>query len=146
MRKTLSTLIRLQKSEIDRLRVHHNQLLDHQDSQFDAIEKIATQIGEEQKYCHSFRAKDEIPEAGIPNFGNFSQRMKIRREGHEKTLEALEPQIEKSLAALTEAFAERKRYEILSEKRAHEEQEEYKTAQQQFLDENTVLRYARRLG
>ena len=138
MRKTLDTLIRLQRNEIDRLRTIHNGLLDRQDAQFQHLEQIADTLAAEQAYCQGQASSEEVT-----NFGNFSRRMLHKKDGHEQALRQLEPQIEASQRALNAAFAERKRYEILSERREEAEQQERQEAEQQFLDENTILRYQR---
>ena len=138
MRKTLDTLIRLQRNEIDRLRMVHNALLDRQDAQFQHLEQIADSLKAEQSYCQSQASGEEMT-----NFGSFSRRMMQKKDAHHRTLQELEPQIEASQLALNAAFAERKRYEILSERREEAERLEQETAAQQFLDENTILRYQR---
>lgn len=139
MRKTLDTLIRLQRNEIDRLRAIHNVLLDRQDAQFAHLERIADSLGAEQSYCHVQGAGSE----NVMNFGAFSRRMMQKKEAHEQVLRDLEPRIEASQQALNAAFAARKRYEILKERRIEAEYQEAQAAEQQFLDENTILRYQR---
>lgn len=138
MRRTLDTLIRLQRNEIDRLRIVHNALLDRQDAQFQHLEQIADSLAAEQSYCQSQASGEEMT-----NFGSFSRRMMQKKDAHNKALQELEPQIESSQLALNAAFAERKRYEILSERREEAERLEQETTAQQFLDENTILRYQR---
>lgn len=142
MRKTLDTLIRLQRNEIDRLRAIYNTLLDRQDAQFKCLEQIADDLAAEQSYCQSKGSGSDV----VTNFGSFSSRMMQKKERHERILRDLEPQVEAAQVALSEAFAEWKRYEILSERRIENERQEQLEAEQGILDENTILRYQRNLG
>ncbi|NQY81766.1 MAG: flagellar FliJ family protein [Alphaproteobacteria bacterium] len=141
MQKTLETLIHLQRTEIDRLRRQYNVLLDRQDGEFVALDGIANQLGTEQSYCRKFDGKAVQTSENLPDFGSYSRRMMVQKAHHEETLRLLEPEIEALQIALTDAFAERKRYEIITERHEQAVRDERQQAEQQFLDENTILRY-----
>ena len=140
-KKTLQTLIRLQRTRIDALRKAHNVLLDRQDREQDAITGIAQALEAEKNLA----AQDGKTAAGyIGDYAPFSQRMQIQRTEHEANLERLAPEIERSQTALIDAFADRKRFEIIEENNARREKEQYETKQQLEVDELTIVRYRHR--
>ena len=143
MRKTLETLISLQKEEIDRLRQIYNALLDRQDEIQGALRAIHARI--EQERAETYALMQEVATYGgkMPDFASFRSRMQQEIDRQEQSLKALAPEISQAHDALIDAFAERKRFEVLQEKRGKAYMEELNTAEQQRVDENTILRYQR---
>lgn len=124
----LDSLIRLHRWQVDERRRH---LAD--------LEGLATQLTDEQHRLDREEAREQAaaaasPEAAVTYAAYARQLIERRRKLAQSQAEVAE-QIERSRAALAEAFQEVKRYEIMAANRLRQQQRREERRQQRALDD-----------
>ncbi|RVU33720.1 flagellar export protein FliJ [Hwanghaeella grinnelliae] len=137
--KTVSTLIRLSKLEVDNRRRLLADLLE-QDAAFDrAIDRVDTELDTERQKAR------ETPEYGA-GFVAYAKHAASRRKALVDRKAALAVDIDTARDRLAEAFEEQKKYEITAERQEEEETAEENKREQQDLDELGLQTHSRNTG
>lgn len=135
--KTVATLIRLAKLEVDNRRRVLADLLD-QDAAFDrAIDNLDAEVEAQRQKVR------ETPEYGA-GFAAYSKHAANRREALEERKAALAVDIDAARDRLAEAFEDQKKYEITAEKQDEAEAAELSKREQLALDELGLQSHARK--
>jgi flagellar export protein FliJ len=129
-RKTLSTLIRLNRFEVDEKRRALQRLLDRETEIQGSIDHLDRQLEAERAVA----AQPEAASLGL-SYGAFAAATKTRKEAHREKLADLYPEIEQARAALSEAFGILKKYEIAQANRLAEEAAEQARVETLEMDE-----------
>ena len=138
-RQTLETLIRLAGVEVDRARVNLQQILAEEDILQTQMDDLARSVEQES------RLAGENPEFGR-QFGTFIAYAKRRREELVAAKRKLQPRINASRAALADAFANQKRYEIAKQNRAEADAAEAARKEGIAMDELGLNAHRRKEG
>lgn len=138
MGKSLKSLIRLGKWNVDEKRRILAALHDREDQTIAAIEEMDRQLVAEQQVA----AADALG-AGL-TFGGFYDRHMHRRDALLKQLDALRQEIEVARDDLAEAYRELKTYETAEKSRLKREREEEDRKEQATLDEIGLNLHRRR--
>jgi len=133
--KSLSTLIKLQKTFVDEQRQHLARLLDHLDN----IEGKIRQV-EDLKEYEKEAGKEEITRA---SYGEFLKQMVIIGRLLEKERQQAEAAVHVAQEKLAELFEEQKRYEIAEANRIEEEAKAERRLERIELDEIGGMRHER---
>ena len=134
--KTLGTLIRLAKFEVDERRRSLSVILEREAEFHRRLDALDTEFHQERDLA---RANPDLAR----NFGVFADRYKRRREVVENRISALQPAIVKARDDLAEAFEAQKRYEITRDRRQEEAAADEKRTEQAELDDLTGVRAGR---
>ncbi|MDJ0686431.1 MAG: flagellar FliJ family protein [Alphaproteobacteria bacterium] len=134
--KTLGTLIRMAKFEVDERRRSLSVILERE-AEFHR--RLAALDAEFERERDLARASPELAR----NFGVFADRHKRRRAVVENRIAALQPAIVKARDDLAEAFETQKRYEITRDRNQEEAAAEEKRVEQAELDDLTSVRASR---
>jgi len=135
--KTVSTLIRLAKLEVDNRRRLLADLLE-QDAAFDrAIDRLDGEVAAERQ-----KARDN-PEYGA-GYAAYSKHAANRRKALVDRKAALAVDIDAARGRLAEAFEEQKKYEITADRQEEAETAEENKREQLDLDELGLQSHARR--
>ncbi len=126
--KTLQTLVRLAKFNVDDKR----RVLAEVMAQVDAVQNRINAL--EASVEHERKVASESPDLG-PVFGQFAAKARDERTGMEKQLKALQPYVDQAREQLAEAFEEQKKYEITKERRDETERLDLDKKDQAALDE-----------
>jgi len=126
--KTLQTLVRLAKFNVDDKR----RVLAEVMAQVDAVQHRIETL--EQSVEHERQIAFETPELG-PVFGQFASKAKGERMAMEQQLVALQPYVEQARDQLAEAFEEQKKYEITKDRRDEDQRLDLDKKDQVVLDE-----------
>jgi len=126
--KTLETLVRLAKFNVDDKRRVLAEVMAQVDAVHDRMETLETSVE------HERRIALDSPELG-PVFGQFAAKAKAEREAMEQQLIALQPYIDQAREQLAEAFEEQKKYEITKERQDEAERLDLDKKDQAVLDE-----------
>lgn len=136
--KTVSTLIRLAKLEVDNRRRMLADLLE-QDAAFDrAIDRLDGEVNNERRKAR------ETPEYGA-GFAAYAKHAANRRKAMVDRKAALAVDIESARDRLAEAFEEQKKYEITAERQDAEEMAEENKREQLDLDELGLQSHVRKM-
>lgn len=138
-RRTLETLIRLGRFEVDEKRRDLGRLLDREAEMKETIRRLDEQLREEQSVAATMR--DQLPGQ---SYGAFAAAVKQRKAAQLDKLAALYPEIEQARAALADAFGTLKKYEIAAANRAEAEAAEESRQETQELDELGLSAHRRR--
>lgn len=134
--KTVSTLIRLAKLEVDNRRRLLADLLE-QDAAFDrAIDRLDAEIANERQKAR------ETPEYGA-GFVAYAKHAGNRRKALVDRKAALAVDIDTARDRLAQAFEEQKKYEITAERQEEEELAEESRREQLTLDELGLQTHSR---
>lgn len=137
--KTVSTLIRLAKLEVDNRRRLLADLLD-QDAAFDrALDRLDAELDSERQKVR------EMPEYGA-GFAAYAKNTASRRKALVDRKAALAVDIDTARDRLAEAFEEQKKYEITAERQEEEEVAEENKREQLDLDELGLQTHSRNTG
>lgn len=139
---TLKTLIRLNRFDVDEKRRSLQALLDHEAEIQQAIRNLEEELAAEQKVA----ADAEVQQAIGAVYGGYAVANKERKEAQLEKLAELYPQIESARAALAEAFANLKKYEIARQNRQDEEAAEEARKEGLELDELGLAGHRRNGG
>ncbi|MGE5503440.1 MAG: hypothetical protein ACM31L_03365 [Actinomycetota bacterium] len=138
MAKSLKTLIRLAKWNVDEKRRVLTALQAREDEILATIEAEEQQLAVEQRV-----AAEDSTGAGFM-YGAYADAWLRRREQLFSMLEAVRAEISMARDALAEAFGELKTYEITQRERERRAQAEADRKEQQFLDEIGLNIYRRK--
>ena len=126
--KALKTLIRVQKNELDRIRKEMAPLETQRDGYIQRMEQLAADLEAE------ITAAAEMAEMrGF--FGDFSDAIKKKQKETIARIERVESQIQKLNLALSNKFADMKKYEIAYERHLEREAKQRALREQIELDE-----------
>jgi flagellar biosynthesis chaperone FliJ len=139
MKKTLATLIKLQKAHVDDQRRQLNKLQDILEGIERGIAALEIEKAREQV------AAENNPEARA-TYGAFLKRITARGHEMEKERRAVARAVDEAHARLSELFEEQKRYEIAEEHRIAEEGREERRLERIELDEIGGVTHERRRG
>lgn len=135
--KSLKTLIRLQKRELDMLRREIVSLQTQRQQCIDATQRLDEELLAEQERA-----------AGMPEmavfFGSFAQAIKARQESLMMEVAKLEKQIDELAEKVAEKFGEQKKYEIIHDRKLEELAKEEQRKENAELDEISTVRYVRK--
>lgn len=137
--KTLNTLIRLAKFEVDERRRAMKVLLEREDEILRAIAELDDHVRIEAE-----AARNEPDFA--TSYGTFLRRARSERASLLEKLEELRPAIEAARDALAEAFEELKKVEITRDNRKEEIKREEERREQIELDEVGLQSHRREKG
>lgn len=129
-RRTLQTLIRLNRFEVDEKRRDLQKLLDREAEIQAAIRRLDADLKAEQSVAEGMR--DQLPGQ---SYGPFAAATKQRKAEELDKLADLYPEIEQARAVLADAFGTLKKYEIASANRAEAEAAEEERQETLELDE-----------
>ncbi len=134
--KTLGTLIRMAKFEVDERRRSLSVILEREAEFHRRLAALDAEFEHERSLA---RANPDLAR----NFGVFADRHKRRREVVENRIAAMQPAIVKARDDLADAFEAQKRYEITRDRNQEEAEAEDKRAEQAELDDLTGVRAGR---
>lgn len=129
-RQTLKTLVRLNRFEVDEKRRDLQALMDREAEIKGAIRRLDSELVAEQQAA----ATADVQALGAV-YGQYAAANKDRRVAELEKLAELYPEIETARAALADAFATLKKYEIARDNRAAAESAEAAKREGLELDE-----------
>lgn len=135
--KGLTTLIKIQKRELDKLRLQMTQLETKRDTQIAYMRKLKEELE------HELEAASQMTEMrGF--FGDFSEAIKKKQKATVTVILKLEQQMEQLAVHIQNTFSELKKYEISYENYLAEQKREREKREQIELDELGIQMYQRR--
>ncbi len=137
--KGLSTLIKLQKSQIDALRVQLKKLEEQKQLQADMIHYLQLQMEEEEKQANLQAHLSQF-------FGDFSKRIKSQQEAARDIIRSLDKQITVLQDQMRAAFGELKKLEITEAQHLAREKAERDRLEQERLDEVALQQFSKSSG
>lgn len=135
--KTLDTLIRLARFDVDERRRDLALLLEREDAVRAQIAGLEADVARE-------RALAEATPELAASFGAYAARVRERRAAMEQELATLEPVIDHARDRLAEAYEEQKKIEITRDRRLEAEAAEENRREQQVLDEIGIVNHGRK--
>lgn len=126
--KTLDTLVRLAKFNVDDKRRVLAEVMAQVDAVQARIDALDESVERERKVAF------ETPALG-PTFGQFAAKAKADRAVMEQQLVELQPYVDQAREQLAEAFEEQKKYEITKDRQDENERLEQDKKDQVVLDE-----------
>jgi len=126
--KTLETLVRLAKFNVDDKRRVLAEVMAQVDAVQARIDALARSVEHERQIAF------DTPALG-PTFGQFAAKAKADREAMEQQLAALQPYVDQAREQLAEAFEEQKKYEITKDRQDENGRLELDRKDQAVLDE-----------
>ncbi len=133
--KSLKTLIRMHKRELDRLRREVALIESKRDDLIGAVQRMQDEL------LHELATADELGEMrGF--FGNFSDAIKRRQKEVAVRIVKLEQQIQEQQIEIQSRFAEMKKFEIAYERHLLREAQAKAKKEQQQLDEVGLRKFA----
>lgn len=135
--KTLKTLVKLSKNELDRLRQELNVYLEKKDELLRQKERLKERLVIERKVAEqSFEANFAL--------ANFSSLIASKQEQINQVVIQLDINIEKLSTEIAVAFAELKKYEIMLEKKKETQRVWLAAKERTELDEIGMMGYLRK--
>lgn len=134
--RSLSTLIRVRKWELEEKRRKLNELRALQSKLADAIAKLGEEVQNEQGFAAS---QNEVAFA----YGPYAAAVVERRRTLEQSALDVERQIEQAMEEVAEAFAELKKYEVAQTNRRTKERTESNRREQIVLDDIAIESFRR---
>lgn len=135
--KSLRTLIKLTKQELDNKRRDLNVYLDKKES----LEREKQQLLDALEAERMAAAESEDAQY---MFTNFLIHTRVQEENLNNAITALEPFIRQLQDAIAELFAEMKKYDILLEKKKQEQADEISRKETIFLSEIALNQHRRK--
>lgn len=135
--KGLSTLIKLQKNELDALRTQITKLEEQKQLQTDLIMYLGRQLEEEEKQATEHAHLSQF-------FGDFSKRIKSQQEEAREVIRKLDIQIGVLQDKMRLAFGELKKLEITEANHIAREKAERERLDQERLDEVALQQFGRK--
>jgi flagellar export protein FliJ len=135
--KSRETLIRLQKWHVDEVR---RKLADLESTRAEFEKRKAdleASVADERRF-------GETSPIGVYAYPSFARAMNDRRRKLEESIQGIEKEILTTKDALTDAFGELKKAELLEEQRAERERTEGNRREQSDLDDIALKTYRRR--
>jgi flagellar export protein FliJ len=142
MSKSLKTLIKISKSEVDTLQKELSELQRRQDIFLNKIAKMNADIEREKKLANDNFEDHEI----ASSFVAFAAATKDKIEIAQTQVDILEKQIEAKRDELREAFSEQKKFEIVQANKLAKELAERNKKEDNKLDEIGVSMFIRSEG
>ncbi len=137
--KTLKTLIKLQKREVDRIREELATLLERQQVLQDEHDGLEKELERESQVA------TEFPEVAI-SFAEYAKRTTKRMKDLLRTIAKLQEAIDAKRDELQEAFGEQKKLEIALEQKELERFNHLKQLEIKKMDEVALRGFSRRGG
>ncbi|MDZ5647653.1 flagellar FliJ family protein [Nitrospirillum sp. BR 11828] len=134
--KSLKTLIRLHKNEVDEKRRHLTQLREHDDQLTLRRQQFEAQVEMERQLSGT-----SVDMAVA--FANFLPQIKLQRNALEQARQQLAIAIHRAEEDLAQAFQELKRFELAEEERIRKEKAELARKEAMMLDEIAAQRHLR---
>ncbi|WP_044561692.1 flagellar FliJ family protein [Azospirillum sp. B4] len=134
--KSLKTLIRLHKNEVDEKRRHLTQLREHEDQLTLRRQQFEAQVEMERQLSGT-----SVDMAVA--FANYVPQIKVQRNALEQARLQLVIAIRKAEEDLAQAFQELKRFELAEEERIRKEKAELARKEAMMLDEVAAQRHLR---
>ncbi len=128
MTKTLTTLIKLSRRQMDDLRHDLNVILDKKEELLAEKRALHDALRQEQE---TFALMPETQYA----YSNFAMNIRIKQENLDRFVAVLEAQAEAMMEKIAEAFQELKRYEILLDIKKKAAEDEGKRRERIEMDE-----------
>lgn len=135
--KGISTLIKLQKSQLDALRAQITKLEEQKQLQTDLIMYLGKQLEEEEKQATQQAHLSQF-------FGDFSKRIKSQQEAAREIIRKLDKQIGTLQDQMRLAFGELKKLEITEANHIAREKAERERLDQDRLDEVALQQFGRK--
>jgi len=136
--KTLDTLVRLSRFEVDERQRELQVLLAEEDRIRAGVRALDEEARSEADFSRGHG------EGSGSDYGRYLVRIRERRGELSEQLSELQPDIEAARDRLADAFAEQKKYEIAQENRTKEERAEEDRREAQELDELGLNNFRRR--
>jgi len=134
MTKTLKTLVKLSKQELDIRRNNLNVILEKIDNIEEEISNMDEMLLKEQEISmQSFEARHM--------FNNFAASVKMKKQNLQAAIRALMQQAEQIEEEIKDFFIELKKYEILLEKKEKEIKQKIDKKSQMEGDEISLVQY-----
>ncbi|MBB6250047.1 flagellar FliJ family protein [Nitrospirillum iridis] len=137
--KSLKTLIRLHKNEVDDKRRHLTQLREHDDQLAARRRQFEAQVEMERQLSGT-----SVDMAMA--FANYIPQIKLQRNALEQARLQLVIAIRRAEEDLAQAFQELKRFELAEEERIRQEKAELARKESMMLDEVAAQRHTRQQG
>ena len=138
MSKSLKTLSRIQKFNIDEQRKKLSEKMEEEAQVIENIKQLDAKYEEEKRFA--------TQNPGVGDFGLFTKRyLKIRR-GEEEHLRCVKAEIEAIRDKISEMFKEQKTFEIVDKHREAAERYENEQKEQKMLDEIGTNAYIKQHG
>ena len=135
--KTLKTLIKLAKQDLDEKRQELNVFLDKKDELLKQRSDLDKRLAEEQEFATD---SEEFKYA----YTAFSAKIAWQQENIDNFTKALDEQIDFVSEKISEGFAELKRYEIMLDKKMRDEQKELQRKETIEMDEIGMVAHGRK--
>lgn len=135
--KSLSTLIKLQKTRVDEQRLVLAKMQEQLALVLQQIDDLETEQEQQRQLLH------EHPSFAL-TYGEYVKRALMQREGLERKRRACEYAAKLAHDKLAEVFEEQKRYEIAEQNRIEEEEREELRRETHTLDEVGSISYIRK--
>lgn len=135
--KTLTTLIRMHKNQLDELRTELTSLENQKAQLYALIETLIKQLEDELQLAET------MPEMAH-FFGEFSSRIKKRQEDIRDEIYNLDRQMDALSEEISEAFSEMKKFEITHDLQVQEEEKALVRQEQIELDDIAVDQFLRK--
>lgn len=133
---SLETIIKLQKSELDKKRIDITELENQKDEVLAYYDKLHAELEKEKAYAA------ENPEFAM-TFESFRQITTDRQNNIKYTVKSIDKEIQRLNAEIADLFGEMKKYEILLQKHILEEQRNEKKKEEIVLNEIAINRHIR---
>lgn len=136
MTKTLETLIRLHQLTLDERRRELKEVQDREAALRDKVTALVARLDRERK------AAQENPDYAQA-YSRFAQWARDEKKRLMQAIINLQPELEQARDRMAEAFAEKKRIEVMRDNRLAEEEADRKHKEQIELDEVGMQRHRR---
>lgn len=140
MSKSLNTLIKVAKNEVDRQQKDLAEVQAKQDQILRQIEKMQAELESEKKIVERNYADHEL----AANFANFASAVNNKIAAAQEEVKAMEEVIEQLRDKLRESFAEQKKFEIVKAVNLKKEIAERNKKEAEKLDEMGTNIYIRK--
>ena len=138
MAKGLKSVIRLNEWKVDQKRRELGERLSQVAALEDGLEALEAELIQEQS-----TAQDSPHEAGL-FYGTYANGVINRRDQFKEKIIKMEEQVVAARDALSDAYRELKKFEIINKQREIREAEELEKKQQQQLDELGLQNHSRK--
>lgn len=135
--KTLKTLIRLKKDEVDALKKQLAEMEERQQVLKDEHRDLSAALEREAEFASNF------PES-LQSFADYTKKTLKRLEQLMHTINVMQKAIDKKRDELQDAFGELKKFEIVLEQRQHTLFEEGKKRESKMMDEVALRGFSRK--
>jgi hypothetical protein len=138
MLKSLATLVKVYKAQLDERRKQLNILLDNKKRKIDEIKWLEESIRIEEENLH------KLDEDFRPMFLHYISGVRIKEGILLSEIDILNPQINKITDEIAVIFSEMKKYEIVKQNRESEIALELQRKAQMEIDEMAIMNFVRK--